>query len=207
MTIDLASIMPAENPHIRRLLDARRDLADHGIYTACEGDPSTFTSDKQAVLDYAVTLCDGCPVFALCDAAGKLEASGVWGGKVRDRRKRSDDHCRNGHPRTDGNLREDGRCRTCLRNSVKRQMAKERADRAAAYRKGIQPIIDALIAHPEHGDRRIANQLPQFGHRMVRKIRRELIAEGRIPDLDYRITPAGHRVAANTTRTEAKAAA
>lgn len=60
-------------------VDLRFALASLPEPTACDSDPR-FTSDDPLVRAVAAKLCTDCPVFGLCQEAGRGETAGVWGG-------------------------------------------------------------------------------------------------------------------------------
>lgn len=74
-------------PEHRRLADAVAEVIESGGTVSCLRWPEAFFSDDLADRDEAAVLCAGCPVFALCDAAGQLEEHGLWAGRNRETRR------------------------------------------------------------------------------------------------------------------------
>lgn len=65
-----------------RLLFALADALERHQWIPCStGDG--WTSDDAEERAIAAQLCDGCPVWAACDAAGAGEAWGIWAGQWR----------------------------------------------------------------------------------------------------------------------------
>ena len=64
---------------LSRLLGAISELPDG---TPCRG-VAGFIDEDAAVLRAAAVVCDGCPVWTLCDEAGKWERGGIWAGEIR----------------------------------------------------------------------------------------------------------------------------
>lgn len=64
----------------QQLADQINALLDHGQTVPCEGSPLP-TSDRPEDREQAARdLCPHCPVRAACDAAGRSEHFGIWGG-------------------------------------------------------------------------------------------------------------------------------
>lgn len=55
-------------------------LAEDGQRPRCSDAPHLALSDDIAERAIATTWCEGCPVFAECEAAGQFEKFGVWAG-------------------------------------------------------------------------------------------------------------------------------
>ncbi|WP_345203958.1 WhiB family transcriptional regulator [Fodinibacter luteus] len=66
-------------------------LAETGRRPVCVTDPDAWTSERRADLEQAAPRCQGCPLLDPCGDAGEAEDFGVWGGRIRDRRFRTED--------------------------------------------------------------------------------------------------------------------
>lgn len=85
MTIDIGSCTGVASSPSQSVV---RSLPDrHRVLPCRQEDPDLWFADSPADLEYAKSLCTGCPVRARCLqlALDREEPWGVWGGEIFDR--------------------------------------------------------------------------------------------------------------------------